>query len=124
MCRAHESSHLQARAMTVLRGQRDCECSQTQAWEKGEQGGLSRKCTKCGRNHKEKEDCPDKTAECRRCHKTGHYAAVCRSKKKTNPRTSDLRDGVRNVSAEQGEDLFAGNVSRSEKVAEECSESG
>ena len=39
------------------------------------------KCTKCGKErHKRIEDCPAAKAECNKCSKVGHYAAVCFSK--------------------------------------------
>lgn len=39
-----------------------------------------RKCTRCGKHEvHDKKNCPAKDAECRKCKKKGHYAAMCRS---------------------------------------------
>ncbi|KAK7494983.1 hypothetical protein BaRGS_00013862 [Batillaria attramentaria] len=41
----------------------------------------SSKCTRCGKGQQHtKEQCPARKAECRKCHKKGHYAAMCFSK--------------------------------------------
>lgn len=38
-------------------------------------------CHKCGKTSPHNwRECPAKDAECRNCHKRGHYAAVCRSR--------------------------------------------
>lgn len=39
-----------------------------------------RRCKRCGRNHGKGEICPAKSAECRKCGKKGHFAAVCRTR--------------------------------------------
>ncbi|KAI7800957.1 hypothetical protein IRJ41_017925 [Triplophysa rosa] len=39
-----------------------------------------RRCKRCGRNHGRGETCPAKSAECRKCRKKGHFAAVCRTR--------------------------------------------
>ena len=39
----------------------------------------SRKCTRCGKySSHNRQECPAKGAECRKCNKKGHYAAMCR----------------------------------------------
>ena len=52
--------------------------------QKTEKTGKKAKCTctRCGYVHRStKEDaCPAKKAECRKCHKIGHFEAVCKSK--------------------------------------------
>ncbi len=37
-------------------------------------------CKRCGRNHRKGEICPAKSAECHKCRKKGHLAAVCRTR--------------------------------------------
>ena len=39
-------------------------------------------CTRCGQLPKhDKKNCPAKDSICHKCHKKGHYKAVCRSKR-------------------------------------------
>ncbi|XP_060723274.1 uncharacterized protein K02A2.6-like [Tachysurus vachellii] len=38
------------------------------------------RCKRCGRNHGKGDTCPAKSAECRKCRKRGHFAAVCRTR--------------------------------------------
>ncbi|KAL1279202.1 hypothetical protein QQF64_025875 [Cirrhinus molitorella] len=39
-----------------------------------------KKCTRCNKTHNQKEYCPAKKAECRKCKRTGHFAVVCHTK--------------------------------------------
>jgi len=52
------------------------------------------KCGKCGQEkHPRAEDCPARGRNCAKCHKRGHYAAVCRSKTRTSqPRHREHRE--------------------------------
>lgn len=43
-------------------------------------------CCQCGGQGHSVPECKFRTAECRRCHKTGHIARVCRSKGQSNPK--------------------------------------
>ena len=39
------------------------------------------RCTRCGRSPvHDRNNCPARDAECRKCYKTGHFAAVCKSR--------------------------------------------
>lgn len=52
---------------------------------KDRKGGDERKCFKCGKTqHNKEENCPAKKAICHVCHRVGHWARVCRSKKQVN----------------------------------------
>ena len=49
--------------------------------KKSGQSTDGQKCGRCGRGHAPGRDhCPANTAECRKCHKKGHYADLCRTK--------------------------------------------
>lgn len=53
----------------------------TQQRSKQNKYGTSSACHKCGRSPSHNwKDCPAKEAECRKCYKRGHFAAVCKSK--------------------------------------------
>ena len=40
----------------------------------------SKTCQRCGKGQHSREECPAKDAECHRCHKKGHFNAMCRTK--------------------------------------------
>ncbi|XP_070549173.1 uncharacterized protein [Ptychodera flava] len=67
-------------------------------------------CTRCGRKH-EKGDCPAKGKQCNKCKKTGHFAAVCRSKGVKEVTTAESGDEVGSVK----HSLFLGEVSSAGK---------
>jgi len=51
------------------------------------------KCSICGKpNHVGKEQCPAKTATCRKCHKQGHFQSVCQSTKAIKVVANDDED--------------------------------
>lgn len=102
VCRAHESSHLQAKAIVSGTG-----ATVDRVMPMNKAGSSLRKCKKCGRPHKPKETCPAKNAECRACHRKGHYAAMCYARA---PRTQS-RD-ISKVCEGEGEGHFLGAVSR------------
>jgi transposase InsO family protein len=43
-------------------------------------GTKSPTCGRCGRDHKEKANCPARGQTCHKCKKKGHFSSVCRSK--------------------------------------------
>ena len=61
-------------------------------------------CTRCGRHsHRGNQQCPARDAQCRKCHKQGHFQAMCRTK------------SVKAVTTEDSEDeAFVGAVENSE----------
>ena len=70
----------------------------------------SHQCGKCGGRHnfKDKEACPAKGKECRKCKQEGHFARVCRTRRNTGQRVH----GVDNSSGSDSDDdvLFVGAV--------------
>ncbi|XP_062849175.1 uncharacterized protein K02A2.6-like [Trichomycterus rosablanca] len=57
-------------------------------------------CTRCGRNHADREQCPAKGKKCLKCNKTGHFASVCYSK-----------TAVREITeADEDDTMFLGSV--------------
>ncbi|XP_049267060.1 uncharacterized protein LOC125756397 [Rhipicephalus sanguineus] len=60
---------------------------------------LSASCDYCGYLPHSRQDCPPKKATCNLCHKRGHFAAVCRSRKK---RLSHIELLAVNASCELG----------------------
>ena len=63
-------------------------------------------CTRCGKHsHTGRQQCPARDATCRKCHKRGHFQAMCRTK------------SVRVVSTEDsGEETFVGMIEDSESL--------
>lgn len=57
-------------------------------------------CGRCGNAKHLWKDCPARDAECRRCHKKGHFAKKCKSKGGVHNITEERTDGV------EGEDYF------------------
>ena len=52
------------------------------------------KCTRCGKSPGHgRASCPAKDAECRKCHKKGHYAAECRSKREVGNIAEEEEEG-------------------------------
>jgi len=43
-------------------------------------GGGKSKCFRCGKDHPKHAQCAARNAQCRNCHKVGHFAVVCQSK--------------------------------------------
>ena len=63
------------------------------------------KCTRCGRQH-EKNQCPAIGKTCNKCHRTGHFASVCRSKQKPQHRE---KPQVHNIDCDSDSDsLYVG----------------
>ncbi|XP_041350800.1 uncharacterized protein LOC121369792 [Gigantopelta aegis] len=79
VCRAHESSHIQAKAITSS-APRVIDRVNRRNSPGTKHTVQQKKCKKCGRLHKPHDVCPAKDAECRKCSKKGHYAAMCYSK--------------------------------------------
>ena len=77
-------------------------------------------CNGCGYNHR-RDNCPAKGKECNNCHKTGHFARVCRSRTTTDkpvdavhvhqePRGDKPHPDDDNEHDEYGEDLYIGAI--------------
>ena len=84
---------------------------------KGTKAHKSR-CLRCGKpNHFGKEQCPAKTATCRKCHKRGHFQTVCRSAKSVEAVATDDDDNA-NSSAddEMTFDRFIGTIGESDTL--------
>ena len=80
--------------------------------------GYSRtKCGRCGGNHV-KNSCPAFHAECRRCHRKGHYAKFCRTKSSASKKVREV--GLNESEIE--EPFFLGDVTdiSSVKVEDNC----
>ena len=68
--------------------------------------GYSRtKCGRCGGNHV-KNSCPAFHAECRRCHRKGHYAKFCRTKSSASKKVREV--GLNE--SEKEEPFFLGDI--------------
>jgi len=64
----------------------------------------SKICTRCGkRPHLRQQQCPAQNATCRKCHRHGHFEAMCRTKAVRAVRTEDSEE----------EDVFVGVVEES-----------
>ena len=102
ICRAHEASISQTKSMSssnqeldvsrLRQSQRQYGKPSRDSRQYPENGGQQSStffkqppkyalCSRCGRNSHKRDACLAKNAECRKCHKIGHYAAFCRSKK-------------------------------------------
>ena len=68
-------------------------------------------CGRCNRKHRQTEVCPTRGKQCRNCNKTGHFAAVCRTKN-----TSEVRKNPEDPSGD--EKFFLGAVSSSGEYEE------
>ncbi|KAI2646922.1 Gag-Pol polyprotein [Labeo rohita] len=68
--------------------------------EKNYKKGRRGTCTRCGRNHDDRDQCPAKGKKCMKCNKVGHFAAVCHSKAAVQEITE----------ADEDECLFLGSV--------------
>ena len=68
-------------------------------------------CGRCNRKHRQTEVCPARGKQCRNCNKTGHFAAVCRTKN-----TSEVRKNPEDPSGD--ETFFLGAVSSSGEYEE------
>lgn len=107
LCRAHESSHSQAKAITSG-GTEAVDFVNRKSMKTGEnKPQTSKKCKQCGCFHQLKEKCRAKDAECFRCHKKGHFSAVCYSRTQEGPRMPHSQE-VHSVSGGQGD--FLGTV--------------
>ena len=74
------------------------------------------KCSRCGKpNHLGKEQCPAKTATCRKCHKRGHFQTVCRSTKSVKTITND-EDTDDSADDELTYDRFIGTIEESDTL--------
>lgn len=112
--RAHETSRQQSQSIST--GQEGSgACAQVSRLKnkfrrpkKDEQGykeqKSEKKCSRCGKSPKHTHrDCPAKEAECHKCKKKGHYAAMCRTKKI-----------VRLLEEEQENDFILGSITTEE----------
>ena len=71
------------------------------------------KCSRCGKpNHLGEEQCPAKTATCRKCHKRRHFQTVCRSTKSVKTITND-EDTHDSADDELTYDWFIGTIEES-----------
>ena len=106
--RIHEKSRQQLQSMSAnshtqvnrfrsdRQGQRSSDYNQRKKY--GEE--KYSKCGRCGKSPSHnRQDCPAKDAECRKCSKIGHYANVCRTKA-----------GVRYVVEEEEDESFLGTI--------------
>ena len=73
----------------------------------GRRVSVPEKCQFCGKSFHERADCPARAAECRGCHKIGHFQKVCRSSKRQVE--SSAISSVSTVSCDCP-DLFLGSV--------------
>ena len=48
---------------------------------------IAKDCKNCGKSNHREQDCQHRNVECYRCHRNGHFQAVC--KKKTEIRTDE-----------------------------------
>jgi len=75
------------------------------------------KCSRCGKpNHVGKEQCPAKTATCRKCHKRGHFQSVCRSTKFLKAVAKDGEDTDDSTDEELTYDHFIGTIEESDTL--------
>ena len=103
--RAHETSTHQAHAMTSQEQDDSLHVNRIPAVKRRNQpvnfhSKGNKKCSRCGKSPMHgRKDCPAKDAECRNCSAKGHYAVMCRSKKK-----------VHNIDKENEEEETLGSI--------------
>ena len=84
----------------------------THQWNKQDRDSTPAKptvtCYRCGGQRHSAPECKFRTGECRRCHKTGHIAQVCRSKGQSNPKKTHYIQGATELSTTEdlSYDLF------------------
>ena len=112
VCRAHESSHLQAKA--IMSGTPGVVDRVNQRKNTGTTPAQHKKCKKCGRSHKPQDLCPARDAKCYKCSRKGHYAAMCYSwaGKSGEHKARSQRDVVSDVTEQSVENAFLGTVSK------------
>lgn len=81
--------------------------SYTPASNKGHQG--NNKCYFCGGSYHPRDQCRAKDAQCRKCHKTGHFQTVCKSKGQSQ--------GHKSFSSKTGKKKY-----HTRQITEECPE--
>ena len=105
--RAEESSHnVDAVHSKQIRVKTDKSVSSNKQAHKQNPVTSSDICTRCGkRSHRGNQQCPARDAQCRKCHRRGHFPAMCRTK------------SVKTVTREDSEDkAFVGAVENSESL--------
>lgn len=61
----------------------------------------SKKCYFCNQFYHPRESCPAKTANCRKCGKTGHYQVACKSTTKPSSRKITRNSKINNMNSEE-----------------------
>ena len=111
VCRAHESSHLQAKA--IMSGTPGVVDRVNQRKNTGTTPAQHKKRKKCGRSHKPQDLCPAKDAKRHKCSRKGHYAAMCYSRAgKSAEHKARSHKNVSDVTEQSVENAFLGTVSK------------